>query len=149
MYKRILTIKDFESIIWHDCKIYGFAFDDSKYKLYFDIDFINEWIKPQEKEKRYKLKITPATLVFSNVWDVNFDIDTNLSLDIDSVVKKNPHISRNKPQKMEYEWEMELLQGKITFKSIEFKIYFRDKPQILNFGDRTLIKRGGVSFSTK
>jgi hypothetical protein len=147
MNRRILTIKDFENISWHDCKIFGFAFDESKYKLYFDIDFISEWIVPENNRKRYKLKIAPATLVFDNVWDVNFEIDTNLSLDIDNIIKENPHASKNKPKEIEYEWSIELLQGEITFKSIGFKLYLRDEPQILSL-NRNLTKRGGISFST-
>ncbi len=149
MNKKSLSTKDFENILWHDCKIFGFAFDESRYKLYFDIDFIDEWIAPQKRGKRYKLKIAPATLIFNNVWDVNFDIDTNLSLDIDNITQKNPHVSKNKPKEIEYEWSIELLQGEITFKSIGFKLYFRDKPQIANFSKRSLTQRGGVSFSTK
>ena len=148
MGNRILTIKNFENISWHDCKIFGLAFDELKYKLYFDIDFISEWVMPENNKKYYKLRIAPATLVFNNVWDINFEIDTNLSLDIDNVVKRNPHASKNKPMEVEYDWSIELLQGEITFKSIGFKLYLRNEPQILSLKDRSLIKRGGVSFST-
>lgn len=99
-----------------------------------------------KKEKRYKLKIAPATLVFKNVWDINFDIDTNLLLDIDNFFYKNPQASKNKLEEVEYEWSIELLQGEITFRSIGFKLYLRDKPQILNLRDRSLMKRGGIIF---
>lgn len=56
MDRKILTIKDFKNILWHDCKIFGFAVDESKYKLYFDIDFIDEWIAPQKKKNDTNLR---------------------------------------------------------------------------------------------
>jgi len=65
------------------------------------------------EEEGYKFKIAPATLIFNNVWNLVFDIDTNLSLDIDSIIKQNPHSPRNKdflPEIQEYDWIITLQQ---------------------------------------
>jgi hypothetical protein len=148
--KTVFFVGDFDKLKWHDCKIYGFMFDDINYKFYLDIDFIVEWIDPINEHEGYKFKVAPATLVFHNAWDIIFDIETNLSLEIDDVVMSNPHEAKNKEvvlSKPEYDWHIELQQGDIFFKSIGFELYLR-KPSILTenqtFG---LEARGGVSFS--
>lgn len=149
---QVYTTKDFDALNWHDCKIYGLAFDDVTFKFYLDIDLIIEWINPAGKGEGYKFKIAPATLVFENVWNLVFDIDTNLTLSIDDVTMQNPHLPKNKdylPEIMEYDWSISLLQGEITFKSIGFEIYIRKSPEISQEQTLGLNVRGGVSFSTK
>jgi hypothetical protein len=151
-YKQVYTTQDFEGLNWHDCKIHGLAFDDKAYKFYLDIDLIIEWINPQEKNECYKFKIAPATLVFKNVWNLVFDIDTNLTLSIDGVSMLNPHLPKNKdyvPDEMEYDWLITLLEGEISFKSIGFEIYIRKSPEIGQKQTLGLDERGGISFSTK
>jgi hypothetical protein len=149
---RVYTTKDFDALNWHDCKIYGLAFDDVSFKFYIDIDLIIEWINPIGKDGGYKFKIAPATLVFENVWNLVFDIDTNLTLSIDDVSMQNPHLPKNKdyiPEIMEYDWVISLLQGEISFKSIGYEIYIRKSPEIRQEQTLGLKERGGVSFSTK
>lgn len=148
--KKVYTTKDFEVLNWHDCKIYGFAFDDATFKFYLDIDFIIEWINPLNEDDGYKFKIAPATLVFENVWNLVFDIETNLALSIDDVSMLNPHFPKNKdylPEIMEYDWTITLLQGEISFKSIGFELYIKKSPEIVIEQALGLNERGGISFS--
>lgn len=150
--KQVYTTIDFKNLNWHDCKIYGFAFDETKFKFYLDIDLIFEWIKLSNEDEGYQFKIAPATLVFENVWNLIFDIDTNLSLSIDNVLMQNPHFPRNKEflsEIKEYDWAIKLLQGEITFKSIGFELYIRKSPEITQEQTIDLDRRGGISFSTK
>ena len=72
--KHVYNTKDFDALEWHDCKIYGLAFDEVTFRFYLDIDFIIEWISPLPEGKGYKFKIAPATLIFNNVWNLVFDI---------------------------------------------------------------------------
>jgi hypothetical protein len=146
----IFSTKDFAEINWHDCKIHGLAFDEVEFKFYLDIDFIIEWIEPLSNEDGYKFKVAPATLVFRNVWNLVFDLDTNLALDIDSVSMQNPHYPKNKDyihEEYEYDWNIVLQQGEISFNSIGFEIYVRKSPEIRNEQSYVLKERGGVSFS--
>lgn len=148
----ILSTNDFAEINWHDCKIYGFAFDDVEFKFYIDIDLIIEWIEPTPDSEGYSFRIAPATLVFKNVWNLVVDIDTNLALDIDSISMQNPHPPRNKdyiPDQKEYDWNIRLSQGEITFNSIGFDLFIRKAPEIRQEQSFGLKERGGISFSTK
>ncbi len=143
------STKDFTEINWHDCKIHGLAFDEVEFKFYLDIDLILEWIEPLSNEDGYKFKVAPATLIFSNVWNLVFDIDTNLALDIDSVSMQNPHYPKNKDyvHENEYDWNIVLQQGEISFNSIGFEIYIRKSPEIRDEQSFVLKERGGIFFS--
>lgn len=116
-----------EDLNFHDCKIYAIGFDEKKYELLIDIDFIEEWI---ESENQYKFRVAPATLVFNNVIDLDIDISMNTSLIIDSIGRSNPQIPKNikylQPLSKEYDWIIETLQGEIRFKSIGLIIYQRE-----------------------
>jgi hypothetical protein len=74
--KWIWTEADFEVMGWHDSQIHAMAFFPEEFELVFDIDYIFEWIDPQPNETYYKFWIAPATLVFKNIHDVEFDIDS-------------------------------------------------------------------------
>jgi hypothetical protein len=146
----IFSTKDFAEINWHDCKIHGLAFDEVEFKFYLDIDLIIEWIEPLPNEDGYKFKVAPATLIFRNVWNLVFDIDTNLALDVDSVSMQNPHCPKNKDyiqDENEYDWNIVLQQGEISFNSIGFEIYIRKSPEIRKEQSFVLKERGGISFS--
>ena len=38
---------------WHDNRVYGIAFNPSKYELIFDIDYILLWVKPEDGNRNY------------------------------------------------------------------------------------------------
>jgi hypothetical protein len=139
------TIEDFNSITWHDIKIHAMAFDNENFKLLFDIDFILNWINPENAKENYKFEICPATLIFEFVWDLRLDIDSNLELNIDSVTKEEYNLR----SELEYTWHLNLIQGEINFKAKKFEIYFRKKPVISERQYFTLIEREGISFEYK
>ena len=149
--KHVYNTIDFDHLDWHDCKIHGLAFDEATFKFYLDIDFIIEWFNPLTEEEGYKFIIAPATLIFNNVWNLEFDIDTNLSLDIDSIVMQNPHPPKNKDflsEIQEYDWILILQQGEITFNSIGFELYIRKSPEIRQEQSFGWNERGGISLKT-
>ncbi|MEC0226441.1 hypothetical protein [Paenibacillus alba] len=71
--KNLWNDEDFDNMNWHDCKVYGIGFDDDKYKLVFDIDYILDWVKPEKDNIYFKFWVAPSTLVFENVYDLNID----------------------------------------------------------------------------
>src|ERR1700750_3136702 len=58
---------NFQTMQWHDCKIYAIAFDSERFELVLDIDFIVEWIAPKDSQSTYEFWMVPATLAFKNV----------------------------------------------------------------------------------
>lgn len=47
--------------------------ETTRFKLLFDIDYIFKWVGPEE-DGYYRFWISPATLIFENVYDVNIDL---------------------------------------------------------------------------
>ena len=78
--KWIWTEADFEVMGWHDNRIYALAFSADTFELILDIDYIFKWINPEPGETFFQFWTAPATLVFQNVYDVEFDILTTTGL---------------------------------------------------------------------
>lgn len=144
--KSIFTEIDFDKMQWHDNPIHAITFGDN-FELLLDIDYIFEWII---KGNKYVFWISPCTLVFENVYDLIFNIGpTTPGLTIDYITKGNPqkptnaeHINRD----LEFDWTIEAHEGSISFKSIGYKQFVRQKPRLLAIQKIDNIDRGGITF---
>lgn len=145
--KPIWTEQDFEQMGWHDVNIYGFIFypvSDARTDLIFDIDYIFKWVKPSSLGQFFSFWVSPCTLKFEDIFDLKMEIDrykgiTNV-LDIDYLELINVENDI-------YEWNIELHQGYISFKSSGFKQFVRQKPIFGNGQFLSLEERNGISFS--
>lgn len=147
--KWVWTEEDFSKMKWHDCTVYGVAVDKKNYKLMFDIDYIFSWIIPQSQDDYYKFWVSPATLVFENVYNLEIDIESNLEIDIDTIYREQPRQPKNKDyilKDLEWKWVIITQQGEISFQSVGFNMYVRKKPLLQQFQEIELVKRGGISF---
>lgn len=138
---------NFETMGWHDCKIHAIHFDDLDFKLLFDIDYILAWNKIEDSDF-YSFNITPATLVFKNVWDLKVNLEYDLKLRIEDIYKSNPRMTKNKIDNgaLEYDWRIETTNGAISFKSIGFSQYLRGETISSDEQSLSIFKRGGISF---
>ncbi len=75
---------------WHDCKVYGMGFDNENYNLFFDIDYITDWVTPEGNEKYFKFWVTPCTMVFHNVYNLEIDLSITDSFEICKVFREDP-----------------------------------------------------------
>ena len=142
------TLKDFDQLTWHDCKVHAISFGQNEFEISFDIDFILEWIKTDDFENAYKFLIAPATLTFRNVYELNINMPT-VSVIIDEIVKDNPVMARNSShikEDLEYDWTIETSDGELSFKSVGFTQYLRKEPAIVDTPFLSLLARGGVCF---
>ena len=71
-----------EDVVKHDTLIHSIGFNPTDYQLSLDLDWI---IRAEIKSGRYEYHLSPSTLVLENVWDVRFDLESNLSLTVDEV----------------------------------------------------------------
>lgn len=68
------------------------------------------------------------------MWDVCFDIETNLALENDEISMNNPRPPKNKdilPEALEFDWIITLQPGQVSFKSVWYELNFREKPILL------------------
>lgn len=143
--------QSFESLSFHDCKIYAVGFNEANYKLLFDIDYIYNWITDTDK---YKFQLFPATLIFENVWGIEFDISMNNNLIIDSIIRTSPRLARNSAylepnSKTEYDWVINTLQGEISFKATRIKLYERSQLVHKENQELSFEERGNICLDEK
>lgn len=145
--KKNIDIINFHEINFHDCYIHAFAFDEDKYELLLDVDFITKIIN---KENAYLFDISPSTFVFSNVWDVQINIDMNLELYIEEIIREYPRSPKNAEylpsDSFEYDWKIQCFQGCINLKSIGLIIHKRNTLKMNTIEHLSLFERGFLSF---
>ena len=151
--KNLWTEQDFDNMGWHDSLIYGIAFDKA-YEIAFDIDYIFKWVEPVGDEVRYKFWVSPCTLVFENLHSLKLDIEItepfefeidDVSREVSGAPKNAEYINRD----LEYSWQIETHQGAISFNSVGFKQFVRQKPILLQQQTIPFEVRGGTSFERK
>jgi hypothetical protein len=144
--KSLWTEADFENMQWHDNPIHAFMFSDN-FEIIMDIDYIFEWVL---KGKKYAFWISPCTFIFENVYDLTFNVGpATPGLTIDFITKENPQKTQNAEhinRDTEYDWTIEAQEGTISFKSIGYKQFVRQKPRLLATQKLESIDRGGISF---
>jgi hypothetical protein len=120
---------------WHDCPIHALSFSKN-YQLLLDIDYIFKWVLTSDK-KHYRFWIAPCTLIFENVYKIEFESD-HTTLIIDNISRENPQVPKNAAHiesDMEYDWIIETTVGEIDFTSVGYKQYVRQAPVLLRTQD--------------
>ena len=132
--KWIWTEADFEEMGWHDSHIHGLAFSPDDFELAFDVDYILEWIDPEPDETYFKFWVAPATLVFKNVHDVEFEIDSyNGKLEIENIkrdAESRPINAELTGNTREWLWTIECQEGEIRLRSGAYEQFIRAAPQL-------------------
>lgn len=147
--KLLWTDADFDTMSWHDCPIHALSFNKN-HQLLLDIDYMFEWVLTNNK-KHYKFWIAPCTLIFENVYNIQFESNYT-SLIIDNVSRESPQIPKNAAHigiDTEYDWIIETTAGEINFTSVGYKQYVRQEPILLSTQEIDLTARGGISFQTQ
>ena len=149
--KWVWTEEDFERMGWHDSRIYALAFSPETFELLLDIDYIFQWINPEPGETFYKFWVAPATLIFENVSDVDFDIGSyNSGLEIINIRRdeaRKPRNAEHIQRQTEWQWTLDCQQGDIKLWSVGYKQYIRSAPRS-DMGQKLgLTARGRYSFA--
>ncbi|HXB45387.1 MAG TPA: hypothetical protein VNV85_15080 [Puia sp.] len=146
--KIIWTEDDFDQMGWHDNKIYAIAFGIEESEISFDIDYIIRWVDPKENKSNFEFLIAPATLVFRNVYDFSMNFSL-LDLIIDGISRDNPSQPKNAvhiKEQIEYDWIIQANNGEITFRSVGYKQYARQKPKLYSNQLIGFAERGAIGF---
>ncbi len=147
--KWIWSETDFEIMGWHDSRIHALAFYPEDFEFALDIDYIFEWVESEEKNGCFKFWVSPATLVFENVYDLLFDIEANTGLEIADINRKDPLKPKNAEhikREIEYLYEIECQEGTISLKSVGYKMFVKNLPVLQNEQALEIQKRGGKNF---
>ena len=135
-----------DDILKHDTLIHSFGFNPEKCQLILDLDWI---VKAEFKSGSYEYQVSPSTLVWDNVWDVQFDLVTNLSITIDDfnvLMRSTPNNVRYLGDaSYEYLISLECLEGTIQFRTIGGKLYKRSRDYVGMNSSLSVKDRGGFS----
>ncbi|GAB3825235.1 hypothetical protein [Hymenobacter jeollabukensis] len=138
--KWLWTEADFETMGWHDASVYAWRLQGSE--LLMDIDYIFQWNQPEVEGTSFTFWVAPATLVFHEVQNVEFDFDfigtepfKAAALEIDSLELETPN-----------EWTIQFHNGYLGFTATGFSQYIRKAPSF-EFGQQVSYpNRAGNSF---
>lgn len=136
---------------WHDACIYGFAtqIDEQepwKNELIFDLDYIFKWVQPELPASNFTFWTAPCTLIFENCHDLVIDIDSlDIHLEV-AGINLLGEIENEHNKSREYDWQIELQTGHISFKSEGLKQIVRKQPSHIEGQLLGLKDRGGISF---
>ena len=147
--KWVWSEADFECMGWHDCLIRAVAFSRETFELLFDIDYIFTWSLAKSNGDQSSVWISPATLVFENVNEAKFDVESWGSLEISDIRRgdgRKPRNAEHINRETEWLWEIECQEGSIQLRSVGYKQYIRSKPQLSQNLIIDLVARGGYSF---
>lgn len=132
MERLFFTEEDFETMGWHDNRVYAMAFRTEEFAFVLDIDYITKWVEPEPSSSNYSFLIAPATLTFWNVRDLLFDIESgNAGLQLSSISRELLGAPRNAEyikRDQEWLWTLEFVEGEIQLKSVGFRQTLRRRP---------------------
>lgn len=165
--KSVWSDADFEDMGWHDATIYGIAVhtDDTLSRLLLDLDYIVGWVHPVPPEKYFSFWVSPATLVFDEVWDLKADIDVGKSIpdlqiddlhrvpaDADQHGQPDWHVDglRTRPRPIRRDqphWHVEGHAFDIEFRASGYHQYIRREPMLIAAQSLSHVQRGGFAFT--
>ena len=141
--------EDFEQMGWHDATIHAMAFLPETFEFALDLDYIFDWIEPSANQTYYNFLVSPVTLVFENVNDLDIDLSPNSLLQLQNIERLDSRKPRNADhvkQQTEWQWKLDSDSGVISFWSIGFKQFIRQAPLLVQGQALSLDNRGGFSF---
>lgn len=116
--KRLWTEADFEQMGWHDNLIYRMRLTQD---LELDIDYILKWNQPDVEGMPFTFWVAPATLIFPNVQQIYFDLETDFDVhEISDITKAETENG--------IRWTIMMQQGEISFIAPSYQQFIRQDP---------------------
>lgn len=144
--KSLWSDSDAGSMGWHDASIWAMVSNAEDFEYLFDVDYIFQWVDPEEDETYFKFWVAPVTMVFENAINVKIDIESQQGLiEVADLHIENPELTPNK-KFTSHSYRFECQEGQISLKATGFKMYVRQQPKLLQGQSLTLEERGGVDF---
>ncbi|MFD7880544.1 hypothetical protein ACFV5G_41885, partial [Streptomyces sp. NPDC059766] len=118
-------------------------------RLFLDLDYIVRWVHPVPPATHFSFWVSPATLVFDDVFDLEGDLDFKglaLDLDIDGVHRLVPDDARQNFSHLPL-WHIEGHAFELKFRASGFRQYFRQAPRLVARQALPNAERGVCAFT--
>lgn len=142
--KSVWSDADFEEMGWHDATIHGVYLQQTDAvlpRLLLDLDYIVRWVHPLPPEEYFSFWLSPATLAFEDVWDLEGDL-AGADLQIDTLHRLAPDDGREDLPL----WHIEGHAFDLKFRASSYRQYFRRPPRLNSRLMLSPTARGGCSF---
>ncbi len=134
---------DFETMGWHDARLYGVAAFPGSSEFALDLDYIVKWLNPVPPDNTFMFWISPVTLVFQDARDISLALpmlsQTVHVLDLVRTPLPNNQVG--------WSWALELDSGEISLKARGYIQHFRREPVLCRHQEIPEEERGGVSLA--
>lgn len=150
--KSVWSDADFDEMGWHDATVHGLSIqptNDILPRLLLDLDYIVRWVHPVPPATHFSFWVSPATLVFEGVFDLEGDLDFKglaLDLEIDQVHRLVADDTRPNFSHMPL-WHIEGHAFELKFRASGFRQYFRQAPKLVSRQAFPYAERGGCAFT--
>lgn len=148
--KSVWSDADFDQMGWHDATIHGLAVhteglaENFLSRLLIDLDYILDWVQPTPPEEYFSFWVSPATLVFDDVRDIEGDIDSSVAeLEIASLHRLMPDDTRRDLPR----WHIEGHAFDLKFRSSGYHQYIRQAPILTPQQSLSVSERRGITFT--
>lgn len=145
--KMLWTDKDFEQMGWHDNPIHALAFQPESHEVSLDIDYIFKWEQPLSGENHYRFWISPATLVFEDVFDLKVNHDGYAGLTILGIERRETGKPELRFPKKIWKWRIDCGEAKWELCATGYRQLIRKPPELLGRQLLTYEQRGGYVLS--
>ncbi len=136
--KWIWTDRDFEQMGWHDVIVQAITSNNEGDEFVLDIDYIFAWVEP---EPNFAFWISPATLVFKDVWNLRLRWENDVGVKAEGLFQIEEILRSNRSA-----WTLRLFQGEVSLDAAGFVQYTRQAPRKVSRQHLSLQERGGISF---
>lgn len=140
--KSLWTHDDFESMGWHDARLYCFTVLAESFEVVLDLDYITRWVHPIAPETHFSFWVAPATLVFRDVQNISASIEMTILTDIEILNVQRDAATLG----LGWRWVLEMNSGEIVFDASGYTQYFRQPPAFIPHQHLGLERRGGISY---
>ena len=145
--KLLWSEADFPRMGWHDASIHAMAALPETFELAFDLDYIVEWVQPVPPNPYFKFWVAPATLIFTNVADVQYQIASPLGeFTLQDIQRRDPQPTPNGAL-LHWLWVLAGNEGSVQLRATGYQQVFRRTPLLVPRQALTSAERGGISFS--
>jgi hypothetical protein len=128
--KLVWSDADFEQMGWHDACIHAVATLPENFELLFDIDYIIHWVVPTLLDQNYKFWVAPATLIFENVSNLEFNWESHSGEIVIQDLNRTDEQKTPNGAMTDWQWNLNIIEGDITFRATGYKQYFRRQPSL-------------------
>ena len=144
--KTFWTDEDFNRMGWHDNPIHAVAFGLAPYELSFDIDYIFKWEQPLPGQVHYRFWISPATLVFEEVFNLRISHDAYAGLTISGIQRAETEKEEARPGKKLWNWTISCVEGVWQLTAGGYRQCIRKEPVLWPRQRLDFDQRGDCSF---